>query len=47
MNEAALLGFRPLASAMGLAQTLAMTLAFAERQRRGVMNAVALDDIDC
>ena len=47
VNDAELLGFRSLTSAMCLTQTLAMGLAFAERQRRGAMDAVALDDIDC
>lgn len=44
VNDAGLLGFRSLTSAMCLAQTLAMGLAF--RDRRGGQ-ASALDDIDC
>jgi len=44
VNDAGLLGFRSLTSAMCLAQTLAMGLAF--RDRRGGQ-AGALDDIDC
>lgn len=44
VNDAGLLGFRSLTSAMCLAQTLAMSLAF--RDRRGGQ-ATALDDIDC
>ncbi len=44
VNDAGLLGFRSLTSAMCLAQTLAMGLAF--RDRRG-SQAGALDDIDC
>lgn len=44
VNDAGLLGFRSLTSAMCLAQTLAMGLAF--RDRRGGV-AGALDDIDC
>ena len=47
VNDAELLGFRSLTSAMCLAQTLAMGLAFAERQRRGAADPAALDDIDC
>ena len=47
VNDAELLGFRSLTSAMCLAQTLAMGHAFAERQRRGATEATALDDIDC
>lgn len=44
VNDAGLLGFRSLTSAMCLAQTLAMGLAF--RDRRGGQSG-ALDDIDC
>jgi DNA-binding MurR/RpiR family transcriptional regulator len=44
VNDAGLLGFRSLTSAMCLAQTLAMGLAF--RDRRGGQTG-ALDDIDC
>lgn len=44
VNDAGLLGFRSLTSAMCLAQTLAMGLAF--RERRGG-HAAGLDDIDC
>ena len=47
VNDAELLGFRSLTSAMCLAQTLAMGHAFAERQRLGATEAAALDDIDC
>ena len=50
VNDAELLGFRSLTSAMCLAQTLAMGLAFKERRRRGGPPAratAALDDIDC
>lgn len=47
VNDAELLGFRSLTSAMCLAQTLAMGLAFAERRRRGASAPAALDDIDC
>lgn len=46
VDDAELLGFRSLTSAMCLAQTLAMGLAF--RERRGARGAgAALDDIDC
>ena len=53
VNDAKLLGFRSLTSAMCLAQTLAMGLAFAKRTKRSTKSgnhlplAVALDDIDC
>ena len=47
VNDAELHGFRSLTSAMCLAQTLAMGLAFAERRKRGAAPAIALDDIDC
>jgi DNA-binding MurR/RpiR family transcriptional regulator len=47
VNDAELLGFRSLTSAMCLAQTLAMGLAFAERRRRGTSAPAALEDIDC
>jgi DNA-binding MurR/RpiR family transcriptional regulator len=50
VNDAELLGFRSLTSAMCLAQTLAMGLAFAERSSSGTRRAgaaTALDDIDC
>ncbi len=45
VNDAELLGFRSLTSAMCLAQTLAMALAFAERRRAPA--GAALEDIDC
>lgn len=44
VSDAGLLGFRSLTSAMCVAQTLAVGLAF--RERRGD-HATALDDIDC
>jgi len=47
VNDAELQGFRSLTSAMCLAQTLAMGLAFAERRRRGATPATGLGDIDC
>ncbi len=56
VNDAKLLGFRSLTSAMSLAQTLAVGLAFSKRQRRrGRQGATAgkplpapdLQDIDC
>ena len=58
VNDAELLGFRSLTSAMCVAQALAMGLAFHERQRRVARSAHAadtapqppdhrLDDIDC
>jgi len=47
VNDAELHGFRSLTSAMCLAQTLAMGLAFAERGRRGAALDSGLDDIDC
>jgi DNA-binding MurR/RpiR family transcriptional regulator len=47
VNDAELLGFRSLTSAMCLAQTLAMGFAFDERRRRGSAAATGLDDIDC
>jgi DNA-binding MurR/RpiR family transcriptional regulator len=47
VNDAELLGFRSLTSAMCLAQTLAMALAFAERRGRGDPSAAGLQDIDC
>jgi len=47
VNDAELHGFRSLTSAMCLAQTLTMGLAFAARRRRGATPAVDLDDIDC
>ncbi len=43
VNDAELLGFRSLTSAMCLAQTLVMGVAFADPARRGA----ALADIDC
>lgn len=46
VNDAELLGFRSLTSAMCLAQTLAMGLAFAQRGQRGEA-AAALHDVDC
>ncbi len=46
VNDAELLGFRSLTSAMCLAQTLAMGLAFAQRGQRGEA-ASALHDVDC
>lgn len=49
INDAELHGFRSLTSAMCLAQTLAMSLAFRRRRARGDAAVVAdeLDDIDC
>jgi DNA-binding MurR/RpiR family transcriptional regulator len=47
VNDAELLGFRSLTSAMCLAQTLAMGLAFRERRQRSGHAAAALEDIDC
>lgn len=47
VNDAELHGFRSLTSAMCLAQTLAMGLAFAKPRKRGAAPAVALDEIDC
>ena len=47
VNDAELLGFRSLTSAMCLAQTLAMGLAFRERGPDGSASAAPLDDIDC
>jgi len=47
VNDAELLGFRSLTSAMCLAQTLAMGLAFAERRQHSGHAAAALEDIDC
>ena len=53
VNDAKLLGFRSLTSAMCLAQTLAMGLAFAKRNKRtkraGTQPPLAADlhDIDC
>lgn len=53
VNDAELLGFRSLTSAMCLAQTLAMGVAFAERGRqsskrtRAAARSPALHDIDC
>ena len=53
VNDAKLLGFRSLTSAMCLAQTLAMGLAFAKRKKRSKKSghhyslAADLDDIDC
>ena len=44
VNDAELLGFRSLTTALCLAQTLAMGLAFAQRRGR---NAAPLADIDC
>jgi len=46
VNDAELLGFRSLTTAMCLAQSLAMGFAFGERKRRGA-SAAALIDIDC
>ncbi len=46
VNDAELLGFRSLTSAMCLAQTLAMGLAFAQRGQRGGA-AATLHDVDC
>lgn len=45
VNDAELLGFRSLTSALCLAQTLVMALAFAER--RGAPADAGLTDIDC
>jgi DNA-binding MurR/RpiR family transcriptional regulator len=48
VNDAELLGFRSLSSAMCLAQTLAMGIAFAERGSSAKSRRVAtLTDIDC
>lgn len=47
VNDAELLGFRSLTSAMCLAQTLAMGLAFHERRQHRGHAAAALEDIDC
>jgi len=47
VNDAELHGFRSLTTALCLAQTLAMGIAFAERRRRGSDAAAELDDIDC
>jgi DNA-binding MurR/RpiR family transcriptional regulator len=46
VNDAELLGFRSLTTAMALAQTLAMGLAFKDR-RGSTAAGSALDDIDC
>jgi DNA-binding MurR/RpiR family transcriptional regulator len=47
VNDAELLGFRSLTTAMCLAQSLAMGLAFRERRHRGGSAAAVLEDIDC
>jgi DNA-binding MurR/RpiR family transcriptional regulator len=47
VNDAELLGFRSLTSAMCLAQTLAMGLAFRERGRPEGAPTAPLEDIDC
>ena len=47
VNDAELLGFRSLTSAMCLAQTLAVGLAFRERGRHDAKSAAPLEDIDC
>ena len=47
VNDAGLLGFRSLTSAMCLAQTLAVGLAFRERGRHKGAGNAELDDIDC
>jgi DNA-binding MurR/RpiR family transcriptional regulator len=47
VNDAELLGFRSLTSAMCLAQTLAMGLAFRERRQHGGQAAAVLEDVDC
>ena len=47
VNDAEFHGFRSLTSAMCLAQTLAMGLAFADRGRRRAALASDLDAIDC
>jgi DNA-binding MurR/RpiR family transcriptional regulator len=48
VNDAELHGFRSLTSAMCVAQTLAMSLAFRKRRAANVANAADdLDDIDC
>jgi hypothetical protein len=47
VNDAELHGFRSLTSAMCLAQTLTMGLAFAEQRKHGAAPAIGLDDIDC
>lgn len=47
VNDAELQGFRSLTSAICLAQSLTMGIAFAARRRRGVDASTALGDIDC
>jgi len=47
VNDAELHGFRSLTTALCLAQTLAMGIAFAERRRLGAGAPDPLDDIDC
>jgi DNA-binding MurR/RpiR family transcriptional regulator len=47
VNDAELLGFRSLTSAMALAQTLAMGIAFRDRRGTATADAGALEDIDC
>ena len=47
VNDAELLGFRSLTSAMCLAQALAVGYAFRERRRRGEPAGATLEDIDC
>jgi DNA-binding MurR/RpiR family transcriptional regulator len=47
INDAELHGFRSLSSAMCLAQTLAMSLAFRRRGHAGEIASNHLDDIDC
>ncbi len=47
VNDAELLGFRSLTSAMCLAQTLAMGLAFRERRRHRGPGDAGLEGIDC
>jgi DNA-binding MurR/RpiR family transcriptional regulator len=47
VNDAELQGFRSLTSALCLAQSLAMGIAFAGRRRRGADASATLVDIDC
>lgn len=47
VNDAVLPGFRSLTSALCLAQTPAMGLAFHERRAHGGHAVAALEDIDC
>jgi DNA-binding MurR/RpiR family transcriptional regulator len=47
VNDAELLGFRSLTSAMNVAQTLAMGLAFGAQRGRYGQAVARLDDVDC